>query len=410
MLDEPWRTAVSSLQALISGPSQQQLDLAGKLGIPMGMNTPEPVARVRLARAVREPLKLNRPPQPSENSITWLRELEAALDVVPVELDELQDQADVSAWIQVRYAARTIRHLETLQPGIGDILSVESPSKAFQGEVSSIGSDGQIYFRGGIGRRAWPHQVSVLARVGDADYRSMQYIVAQQVTMLRQEIDTGYARLPELAEFRVDETPNPASLAALEEAVHSAVDEKPIQKVLEDHPELLAHLILGNHASFVIPQKKLGAEHVPDFLVAGVTSAGFKWLLVELESPTAPLTVKDGQGEKRLRKGIHQITTWRDWLTENLNYAKKPKKEQGLGLPGIRANSDGLVIISREDGTPRGNFVRNLARESDRIEIRTYDWLIRAARDRMHGVSKYDGDALNSRGSVLSFEDLAETL
>jgi hypothetical protein len=102
------------------------------------------------------------------------------------------------------------------------------------------------------------------------------------------------------------------------------------------HPEILAYLVTGNHGLYVIPQVRFGKEYVADFLIAANTSAGLWWTLVELESPTAHLTISDGQPSKQLRKAIQQITDWREWLAINSDYAHRSIEERGLGLPGIR--------------------------------------------------------------------------
>jgi hypothetical protein len=89
-----------------------------------------------------------------------------------------------------------------------------------------------------------------------------------------------------LAEFGIkwlgDHT---AAEDALRDCLQTPTTERAVQSVLEEHPVLLARALGGGHGRWVIPQKRLGAEHVPDFIVGEKSSLGYEWTLVELESP-----------------------------------------------------------------------------------------------------------------------------
>jgi hypothetical protein len=117
----------------------------------------------------------------------------------------------------------------------------------------------------------------------------------------------------------------------LEEIVSSSADERPIQELLTQIPTLVANLLGPGHDRFVIPKQALSVHYVPDFLFAVVDSAGIHWSLLELESPTAELVIDRGRdfGEK-VRHGIQQIRTWREWLMQNLAHAHLPKRDLGL--------------------------------------------------------------------------------
>jgi hypothetical protein len=84
----------------------------------------------------------------------------------------------------------------------------------------------------------------------------------------------------------------------LETAVHhpkAAERERILQRYLQEHPLLLIQHMGGGHGRWVIPQKRLGAEFIPDFVIGERHTGGFEWLLVELESPTASMFRKDGE-------------------------------------------------------------------------------------------------------------------
>ena len=67
-----------------------------------------------------------------------------------------------------------------------------------------------------------------------------------------------------------------------------------MQRFLEDHPRILTQQISAGRRAWVIPQKKLGSEHVTDFLLAQKASGGFVWYAVELERPQAKMFIKNG--------------------------------------------------------------------------------------------------------------------
>jgi hypothetical protein len=86
-----------------------------------------------------------------------------------------------------------------------------------------------------------------------------------------------------------------------EHALEDARDESSIQAYLQDHPQLLCAYMRSGHGEWVIPQKRLGAEYVPDFVIGHGGSGGFLWDFIELESPLASFTIQNGQPAKELR-------------------------------------------------------------------------------------------------------------
>ncbi|WP_327168503.1 Shedu anti-phage system protein SduA domain-containing protein [Streptomyces subrutilus] len=178
----------------------------------------------------------------------------------------------------------------------------------------------------------------------------------------------------------------PKLLQQYEACLATAVDEKPLQEFLTNHPSMLTQQ-LGGSCRWVRPQVALGDAYVPDFLVARIDSVALHWTLVELESPTAPLFLKQKGKQNRpaekLREGLDQIAEWRRWLAANADYAQRPRRgsKEGLGLVEINSQARGLVLIGRrasmsdEDRSSRSHL--GLER---RALIRTYDWLADEAR------------------------------
>lgn len=178
-----------------------------------------------------------------------------------------------------------------------------------------------------------------------------------------------------LSEFFVER----GSVAEGQRALASVLDsghERDVQRVLEEHPRLLAQN-LCSQMGWVIPQKRLGSEYVTDFLIAERLSPGFYWQAVEIESPKAPLFTKSGNPSRQLTHAIRQVQDWRTWIASNQAYASRPRKENGLGLREISPNLPGLILIGRRHATdPATNPLRRQMMTDLRIEIRTLDSLL----------------------------------
>jgi hypothetical protein len=167
-----------------------------------------------------------------------------------------------------------------------------------------------------------------------------------------------------------------AEISEFRRILELANDERPLQKYLEEHPELLG----GNNGRRVIPQKRLGAEFVPDFLMSETNSGGTYWTLVELQSPRTNFFTKSGRPTKQLDEGIRQILEWRRWLAANRDYAQRSNHRNGLGLGGIDDKAKGLLLIGRERYKIEAESEQLRQLEyNHRISIHTYDWLARRA-------------------------------
>ena len=172
-------------------------------------------------------------------------------------------------------------------------------------------------------------------------------------------------------------------ITAFESALDGARDERDMQRFLEDHPLFLTQQISGGSGAWVIPQRRLGAEHVTDFLIAQSASGGFVWYAVELERPQAKVFNKNGDPSATLNHALRQISDWRNWLSRNRDYATRPPGQSGLGLIDIDPELEGLIIIGRDANIDESTIERRrrLMRES-RIKIETYDWLLSQAKER----------------------------
>jgi len=178
-------------------------------------------------------------------------------------------------------------------------------------------------------------------------------------------------------------------VSAFEQQLTQASSERDMQAYLEAHPTMLIQQLGGGAGRYVIPHQRLGAEHVPDFLIGERDSDGFHWTAVELEDPTSEPYTKKGGPAQSLNHAIRQIQDWRAWLTANRDYATRPMAEQGLGLVDIDGQVPGLILIGRREMKERATKgLRRQMRKDLDIEIHTYDFLLDAARGRVKAIEE----------------------
>jgi len=167
-----------------------------------------------------------------------------------------------------------------------------------------------------------------------------------------------------------------AEAAALRRAVENAESEHDIQSFLNENRSPLIQHLGGGHGRWVIPKKKLGAEYETDFVIGEKSSAGYEWMAVELESPTAHVFTKSGDFTAEANHAIRQITDWRVWLRSNISYAEKPRSDNGLGLLNIDPELPGLILMGRRNESRDRPDKRRYLKSRLGIEIHSYDWLI----------------------------------
>ena len=179
---------------------------------------------------------------------------------------------------------------------------------------------------------------------------------------------------------------SPEEAEALSDVLDSNPKEPEMQKLLEENPKYLIQALGGGHGRYQFPQKKLGSEYIPDFLIAEMSSIGIEWHAVEIESPRTKAHRQDGLQTSELTHAIGQINDWRNWLRDNLDYARRPRNQNGLGLIGIDDRVSGLILIGRRGEFPeKFNQFRRDLRDRQQILVHSYDWLLDVARSNTSG-------------------------
>lgn len=371
-----WERVATSLEQLLSGPTERQKTVATQLNIELPGDVPAQVIaallRGRVSDALLSPAQL---PAAIPES---LGELEDSLDLPRTTALLSGTRDELSGWFAARYALKSARGLRSIQPGIGDVVSSVGWDEGERRVISSIGEDGRVYMRYLPARRAWPDYLTVVARLGSEGYAAHAAAVEASVRNATTSRSTNFANYRRLAPYELpDRAPSSAAIRELEELLDSGERrEEPYQQLLTRNPEFLAMTVVGGWKTFVIPKVRLGTEHVTDFLVLGLNSVGPQWMTIELEAPRHLTLTQAGRLSGPTRHAIDQIRDWREWLTQHVSYAQSP---QGLGLHGITARAPGLVIIGRDDPSADRDAARSQPAENEHIQVHSWDWLLRHA-------------------------------
>jgi hypothetical protein len=140
--------------------------------------------------------------------------------------------------------------------------------------------------------------------------RTLKQATANQASARSTLRGFSLAKQLELKDFRITSRPTPSDIEQLRTVIDKAKDERPIQGFLESHPQILAALL--GRSPFVVARPNFGGKRIPDFLIADVDSRGINWVLVELETPTSPVTLRgDLLLDKYARTGTSQVEEWR---------------------------------------------------------------------------------------------------
>ncbi len=153
-----------------------------------------------------------------------------------------------------------------------------------------------------------------------------------------------------------------------------AKDERPIQAFLKDNRWVLANM--HPHGYAVFSEFQFGSSYRADFVVLEGSSAGTFVELVELESPTAQLTTKDGQFAKSVRKGIAQVRDWEGWLDRNPRAIGDSRERGGLDIEKFSLIMKTVYVGRRANISEKFNELRNRDFESLGVSIRTYDRIL----------------------------------
>lgn len=368
-----WAQIAARLEALLQQPTDAQRTLADTLHVSLPANLPAPVAAARLRAALSDVLLEHAATDVELPEV--LEDIEAELGITEPAHLTTYTRAEVSAWFQSRYMLMTARGLRAVRPEPGDVVMEHRVGKVLR-TISSVSEDGRIYFRGG--RSSWPNHLTMVVRASEHDDHDHRVTAANSVRLEQRRGMASPRRWAALEEYALrDRIPTSEAIRGLEELLEGGERyEEPLQRHLAAHPALLASLVVGGHRTWVIPKQRLGAQYVTDFLVMGLNSDGPHWVMVELEAARHDIHLPSGRLSASTRHAVDQIRDWRDWLTRNVAHA-----ETEMGLIGLRPDDPGLVIIGRADPQADRNPARMTLRAESRIDVHSWDWLLRCAQN-----------------------------
>jgi len=375
-----WRDASADIAKSTGPATTKQHKIAALAELKLPRNLPQLVAAARLQSALGTEIGAPEVAEVREVQEEIIQDLSTrSLRVT----SKPQDSREAAAWITYLRLKRRQKAIEKLQLSAGDIVEVNGNNGRQIAEVSSIGGNGRIHLKGGGGAGAWPDLIAVLCRNGDDSRRArdLKREAANQVALRARADSWSLNKQRELEEFEITDPLTEDHVEQLQEVIDSANDEKPIQQFLEANPQTLTAILTGR-SRFLIPRRSLAGKYVPDFLIGDLDSLGIRWLLVELETPQSSITMSRHNDLKaNARQGVSQIREWREWLQNNLDMARRSKREDGQGLVDIRPQSEGLVLVGRRTLLhENSSAVRNRIIEENQIRIHTYDWLVEALR------------------------------
>lgn len=151
------------------------------------------------------------------------------------------------------------------------------------------------------------------------------------------------------------------------------IKEGSYHRFLEDHAGLFFSKPFGTY--IVISNAEMGADLKPDLVVVSDNySYGFKYELIELESPhDKPFTARGHQSAK-LTHALQQVEDWQRWLDKHPQSAKEllPSKAHSIwGDPQVSYT----IVIGRRQEMLRNNEVRIQKASTYRCGIRSFDHL-----------------------------------
>jgi hypothetical protein len=155
-------------------------------------------------------------------------------------------------------------------------------------------------------------------------------------------------------------------LHALKHSMASGSEEH-IHQTLADRPHLLYYVLpnTGHHGIWtrskpvIAPQNFLGEPgKVPDFLVAGRSSDGIEWFLVELKRPDHQFANSDATGLSSVaNRALTQILKYHSFITEHQGSLRDILK-----IPEIRTPIRSILVIGTEDELRQNDQRRSLRR------------------------------------------------
>jgi hypothetical protein len=165
--------------------------------------------------------------------------------------------------------------------------------------------------------------------------------------------------------------PTPTEREQLRDILNDAANEAPLQIFLAEHPSFLLRLLPPGAKILLYDRPRLGSEYIPDFLISVNNSQGSHWICIELENPTLRPMNKAGEMSRILSHAIAQVNDWKDWVRDNVAYAREQ-----LGLKGISDSVAAWIVLGRRAEMNKREQKRYAALNRLGIAVMSYDRLL----------------------------------
>lgn len=180
---------------------------------------------------------------------------------------------------------------------------------------------------------------------------------------------------------RIDHLGFSSAVDTLAELVEQNREENQLQAFIEEHPYILSQQFA--HCHHVFARVKLGERFEADFFCLDIPSSGKEWIGVEIEPPGIKVITKSGRKSARLEHALQQIRDWRKWVADNIDYARRPRHQSGLGLENIQPRLLGLLVVGRRKTyNETFNDLRKQIHRDELIQISSWDGILEWAKKR----------------------------
>src|SRR6516162_2928281 len=152
----------------------------------------------------------------------------------------------------------------------------------------------------------------------------------------------------------------------------------------------------GHHMSWIFPKEQIRPSSdpvgglIPDYLMAGASSSGVDWFVLELKGADKRAFGKTGKRVSLsldVNKGICQMLNYIDRSCRDQAYLR-----YGLELSGFR-EPQGILLIGTEEETDDEqvcDFKNAWNRINTRIQIRSYSHLLRQVEWKLRDFNKFE--------------------
>jgi hypothetical protein len=180
--------------------------------------------------------------------------------------------------------------------------------------------------------------------------------------------------------------------------IREKAGEREIEKFFGENREVLALVIwmfsAGHHMSWIFPKEQVRPSSgsvgglIPDYLMAGASSNGIEWFVLELKG-------SDKRAFTKSKKRVSLSADANQEVCQLLNYIDLSSRDQaylrdGLELSGFR-EPQGILLIGTDDETDDPqvrSFKGAWNRINSKLQVRSYGALLREVEGKLRDFKK----------------------